>query len=60
MKSKLLLKVLSIAGLILTLAPSFFVFNNSISLETGKTLMFIGTAFWFILAPFWMNRGKNA
>ena len=59
MKSKLLLKVISIAGLVVTIAPSFFVFNNNISLAEGKTLMFLGTAVWFIVAPFWMNRGNN-
>lgn len=60
MKSKLLLKVISFAGLILTIAPSFFVFNNNISLGLGKTLMLVGTIVWFIIAPLWMNRRKNA
>ncbi len=56
MKLKLLLKVISFAGLVLTVLPSFFVFNNIITLDTDKFLMLIGTLIWFIVSPFWMNK----
>jgi uncharacterized membrane protein YjjP (DUF1212 family) len=57
MKLKLLLKLLSAIGFILTILPSFFVFNNIIDLNTDKLLMFIGTIIWFSSSPFWMNKG---
>ncbi len=58
MELKLLLKIISTLGLILTIAPSFFVFNNLIELSTDKLLMFVGTAIWFLSSPLWMNK-KN-
>lgn len=59
MKLKLLLKLLSAIGFILTILPSFFVFNNTIDLNTDKLLMFIGTIIWFSSSPFWMNKGAE-
>lgn len=59
MKLKLLLKLLSAIGFILTILPSFFVFNNIIDLNTDKLLMFIGTIIWFSSSPFWMNKGAK-
>ena len=53
---KLTLKLLSYIGLVLTLLPSFLVFSGVISLDSHKTLMFIGTLLWFGTAPFWMNK----
>ncbi|WP_439487399.1 hypothetical protein [Algoriphagus sp.] len=53
---KSLLKIISIAGLALTLAPSFFVFNGMITPELSKTLMLSGTVVWFGSASFWMNK----
>ena len=51
-----LLKILSYAGLALTLLPSFLVFANVIELQTHKTLMLLGSALWFFTAPFWLNK----
>ena len=53
---KLILKILSVIGLILTLVPSFMVFTGTITLDTNKWLMLIGTIVWFTTAPFWMNK----
>ena len=55
---KTILKIISFIGLILTVVPSFMVFNGSITLDMHKWLMLIGTLVWFIATPFWMN--KNA
>ena len=53
---KAILKLISIIGLILTLAPSFLVFTGSITMDMNKWLMLIGTILWFLSAPFWMNK----
>jgi hypothetical protein len=58
--SKMLLKIISFIGLLLTLIPSFFVFLNRIELETNKYLMLVGTLLWFGSSPFWMNKSKRA
>lgn len=50
-----LLKILSFAGLGLTVLPAFFVFAGSISWELHATLMLVGTVLWFGTAPFWMK-----
>jgi purine-cytosine permease-like protein len=56
---KLLLKLLSVMGLVLTVVPSFFVFGGIIDLYSNKLLMFIGTFIWFLSSPFWMNREEK-
>ena len=52
---KIILKIVSYAGLALTLVPSILHFAGEMSLSMHKTLMFIGTIAWFATAPFWMN-----
>ena len=52
---KSLLKVISYAGLALTLIPSFFVFYGKIAMNTNQTLMLAGMIMWFVTAPFWMK-----
>lgn len=56
---KIILKMISAMGLILTLVPSFLVFSGSINIESHKLLMFIGAVFWFSTAPFWINKEKT-
>jgi hypothetical protein len=51
-----ILQVLSVIGLIVTIAPSILVFYDIITLATSKTLMIFGTLLWFGSAPFWMNK----
>jgi high-affinity Fe2+/Pb2+ permease len=53
---KLLLKLISFIGLILTVVPAFLVFAGTIELQMHKNLMLMGTLLWFIPAPFWMSR----
>ena len=57
--SKMLLKIISFIGLLLTLIPSFLVFLKGIELETNKYLMLVGTLLWFGSSPFWMNKSKR-
>ncbi len=49
------LKFISFVGLILTVAPSFFVLFGKVEFEMHKELMLTGTVFWMLTAPFWMN-----
>ena len=44
---KILLKLLSMAGLMLTIIPSIGVFYEVISPEENKYFMLIGTLLWF-------------
>ena len=50
-----LLKLLSLAGLLLTVVPAFLVFAGSLTWSTHATLMLVGTVLWFVTAPFWMH-----
>ncbi len=60
MKLKLLFKIISFIGLLLTLLPSYFVFIGKIDLNTDKLLMLIGTVVWFLISPFWINKEEKA
>lgn len=57
---KTLLKILSIAGLLLTVVPSFLVFSGVIEFAMHTRLAFIGTLLWFLSAPFWMKSTSDA
>uniref|UniRef100_A0A7V2AZZ8 Uncharacterized protein n=1 Tax=Rhodothermus marinus TaxID=29549 RepID=A0A7V2AZZ8_RHOMR len=52
---KHLLQGISGLGLLLTIGPSWLVFTGQLSWETHANLMLLGTAVWFITAPFWMR-----
>lgn len=56
---KKLLMAISFAGLLLTIVPSFLVFNGAISFESNKSWMLAGTICWFLTAPYWMNDKKS-
>lgn len=43
--------IAALAGLILTIVPSFFVFLRDLSWEVHARWMFIGMILWFIFAP---------
>ncbi|MCI0496308.1 hypothetical protein L0Z72_14975 [candidate division KSB1 bacterium] len=53
---KTTLKLLSLAGLILTLLPSVLVFLKLIEFNSHLNLMILGTILWFGSAPFWMKK----
>ncbi len=54
------MSVLAIVALGLTLIPSFFVFTGDIDLDLHTKLMTIGTILWFIAAPIWFKKEKQA
>jgi hypothetical protein len=53
---KLLLKIGSLIGLLLTMSPPILIFLGKIDLDTTKLLMTIGMVAWFSTAPFWINK----
>jgi hypothetical protein len=52
---KILAMLISIAGLVLTLIPSFFVLYGVITWTLNVQLMFAGMVMWFFTAPLWMK-----
>lgn len=52
---KTMLKLFSAVGLVLTVAPAFFVFAGAITWAVHARWMLVGTLLWFITAPFWME-----
>lgn len=55
---KLLLQLIALIGLILTVIPSFLVFNGIITLELHKNAMFLGMLLWFASVPFLLKTKK--
>ena len=55
-----ILILIGIIGLALTLFPSILVFSGTITLQTHRNLMFLGTAIWLTSAPFWLGRNSEA
>ena len=56
---KKLLMVASYIGLGLTVIPSFGVFSGSITLESSKALMLLGTILWFGAASRWLGTDES-
>lgn len=52
---KVILILISVAGLALTVVPSVLVFVQEISMEAHKQLMLPGMVLWFFSAPFWLK-----
>lgn len=57
---KTFLKIVSFAGLVLTILPSLLVFAGRMELETHYHWTLAGTVLWFATAPFWMDRKNKA
>ncbi len=55
---KWIVRLLSLAGLALTVVPSLFVLGGALGDATNKLLMLIGTLTWLGTAPFWIFK-KN-
>jgi hypothetical protein len=53
---KIILRLLSLIGLLLTVVPSLMVFAGKIDMASHKNLMLMGTLTWFATAPFWIGR----
>ena len=57
---KSILKIVSVAGLVLTLLPSILVFMDLLELQQHKMLALVGSVMWLGTAPFWLNKNKQA
>jgi len=53
-----ILKIISFAGLCLTIIPSILVFTDRITFEMHTNLMVVGMILWFATSPFWMKEKK--
>lgn len=53
---KILLRLVSLAGLVLTIVPAFLVMAGWLQWEEHARLMVVGMVTWFSSAPFWMKR----
>ena len=52
--------ILSVMGLLLTIAPAFLHFYGKISWILHAHLMFAGMIVWFVCAPVWYFGKKRA
>jgi len=56
---KKLLMAASLIGLGLTLIPSFLVFSGSLTPDSNKVLMLLGTILWFVAASRWLGTDES-
>ena len=56
MTMKSILVIVSYLGLALTILPSFFLVTGVVPSTTCKSLMLIGTLFWFGTSVFWVGK----
>lgn len=56
---KILLKIGSYAGLLLTAIPGLLVFTRQITFEQHTTTTLIGAILWFATAPFWIGKPEK-
>ncbi len=57
---KMLLKIGSFLGLVLTLVPPIIFFVGNLELSLMKGYMGIGMVLWFVTAPFWINKPSKS
>jgi len=56
---KILLKLISLVGLITTIAPPVFFFLEKMEMDSMKFWMGIGMVAWMVTAPFWINKKQE-
>lgn len=56
---QLILKVISVIGLLLMLVPSVLLLHDAIEESMVKTFMMIGTLVWFATATFWLGKREK-
>ncbi len=56
---KLLTKIISLLGLLLTIISLILVFDRAIAINTGKVLNLFGIVTLVFSSPFWMNEEKK-
>ncbi len=53
---KILPKLVSLGGLILSIAPAVLFFLGKMDMDSMKLWMGVGMAAWMVSAPFWVNK----
>ncbi|MBN7811019.1 hypothetical protein J0A68_08635 [Algoriphagus sp. H41] len=53
---KPLLKIISFAGLLLSIGPPILLFAGKMEMDSMKLWMGIGMVAWMSTAPFWINK----
>lgn len=56
---KLVLKLISLAGLLLTIVPPILFFMTKINHQAQNRWMFAGAVIWFVSASFWLGKSKK-
>ena len=56
---KVILRIISYSGLLLTILPSFLVYADLVTMEKHKLIALIGSVMWLSTAPFWLNKNKT-
>ncbi|PZV85310.1 hypothetical protein CLV31_103101 [Algoriphagus aquaeductus] len=56
---KIMLKIGSLIGLMLTIVPPVLFFLGQIEIDSMKLWMGIGMLAWMVTAPFWINRQQE-
>lgn len=56
---KIFLKLLSFAGLALSIVPSILFFMDSMDMGSMKLWMGLGMIMWMVSAPFWVNKNSG-
>ena len=54
--TKKVLRIVSYAGLALSIIPAFMVFGGVLTKETYLRLLFLGMVLWFGTAVFWIKK----
>ncbi|WP_168171932.1 hypothetical protein [Algoriphagus sp. A40] len=56
---KILFKLISLGGLILSIAPPVLFFMGTMGMDSMKTWMGVGMVAWMVTAPFWINKSTG-
>jgi len=57
---KILLRIVSFAGLLLVILPAILTFARHMEFDQAKGWMMAGTIVWFATAVFWLGKKKQA
>lgn len=55
---KTLIKLISLGGLILSIAPPVLFFLGKMEMDSMKIWMGVGMVAWIVSAPFWINKSS--
>ncbi|MBN7803277.1 hypothetical protein J0A67_20545 [Algoriphagus aestuariicola] len=56
---KNILKIVSFAGLVLSIVPPVLLFLGKLEMDPMKLWMGVGMVAWMVTAPFWINKSSQ-